>query len=272
MLVLNEDQVMLQDAAKGFVQEKAPVAALRRLRDDKVADGFDRGLWREMAEMGWTGVLVPEDQGGLGFGFVGAGVLCEEMGRTRGFWWGPDGRRLLVSRVDVSPVDVWHVASPVEPWVEPHAMRYPAAGTSNANVGLSIVGLDAHQPVADHELAARRSRMARAKRIVVIADEGIEEYIERRILALGATGYSVIPCEGVGRNDLTGGGVPERKSRVRIEVITLEASAGNIIAWLRQDVFPCHRVTVSVESVEVIRRDHFVAQPAETRELEATAT
>jgi alkylation response protein AidB-like acyl-CoA dehydrogenase len=82
MLVLNDDQVMLQDAARGFVSEKAPVAALRKIRDEKVADGFDRGLWREMAEMGWTGVLVPEDQGGLGFGFVGAGVICEEMGRT----------------------------------------------------------------------------------------------------------------------------------------------------------------------------------------------
>lgn len=82
MLVLNDDQVMLQDAARGFVSEKAPVAALRTIRDEKIADGFDRGLWREMAEMGWTGVLVPEDQGGLGFGFVGAGVICEEMGRT----------------------------------------------------------------------------------------------------------------------------------------------------------------------------------------------
>lgn len=82
MLVLNDDQVMLQDAARGFVSEKAPVAALRKIRDEKVADGFDRGLWRDMAEMGWTGVLVPEDQGGLGFGFVGAGVICEEMGRT----------------------------------------------------------------------------------------------------------------------------------------------------------------------------------------------
>lgn len=82
MLVLNDDQVMLQDAARGFVSEKAPVAALRKIRDDKVTDGFDRDLWRSMAEMGWTGVLVPEDQGGLGFGFVGAGVICEEMGRT----------------------------------------------------------------------------------------------------------------------------------------------------------------------------------------------
>ncbi|MCZ8315921.1 acyl-CoA dehydrogenase [Phreatobacter sp.] len=82
MLVLNDDQVMLQDAARGFVSEKAPVAALRKIRDEKVTDGFDRDLWRSMAEMGWTGVLVPEDQGGLGFGFVGAGVICEEMGRT----------------------------------------------------------------------------------------------------------------------------------------------------------------------------------------------
>lgn len=82
MLVLNDDQVMLQDAARGFASEKAPVAALRTIRDEKIADGFDRGLWRDMAEMGWTGVLVPEDQGGLGFGFVGAGVICEEMGRT----------------------------------------------------------------------------------------------------------------------------------------------------------------------------------------------
>lgn len=82
MLVLNDDQVMLQDAARGFVSEKAPVAALRKIRDDKVTDGFDRDLWRSMAQMGWTGVLVPEDQGGLGFGFVGAGIICEEMGRT----------------------------------------------------------------------------------------------------------------------------------------------------------------------------------------------
>lgn len=82
MLVLNDDQVMLQDAARGFVAEKAPVAALRKIRDGQVAEGFDRDLWRTMAEMGWTGILVPEDQGGLGFGFVGAGIICEEMGRT----------------------------------------------------------------------------------------------------------------------------------------------------------------------------------------------
>ncbi len=81
-LVLTEEQQMLRDSARGFLDEKAPVAALRKLRDDGNEDGFDRGLWKEMAEMGWAGIVVDEDHGGSGFGFVGAGVLAEEMGRT----------------------------------------------------------------------------------------------------------------------------------------------------------------------------------------------
>jgi alkylation response protein AidB-like acyl-CoA dehydrogenase len=81
-LVLSEEQQMLRAAAKGFLAAKSPVAALRKLRDDKSADGFDRGLWRDMAEQGFAGVLVPESHGGVGFGFVGAGLIAEEMGRT----------------------------------------------------------------------------------------------------------------------------------------------------------------------------------------------
>ena len=81
-LILNEEQEMLKESARGFLEEKAPVAALRKLRDEKSEDGFSRELWKEMAEMGWAGILVDEDHGGAGFGFVGAGVLAEEMGRT----------------------------------------------------------------------------------------------------------------------------------------------------------------------------------------------
>ena len=80
-LILTEEQEMLRDAAAGYLAENAPVAALRRLRDTRCADGFDRGLWREMAEMGWAGILIDEDHGGSGFGYAGAGVLAEEMGR-----------------------------------------------------------------------------------------------------------------------------------------------------------------------------------------------
>ncbi|HXI87626.1 MAG TPA: acyl-CoA dehydrogenase family protein, partial [Parvularculaceae bacterium] len=81
-LVLTEEQEMLRESARGFLDEKAPVAALRKLRDSNDPTGFSKSLWKEMAEMGWAGVIVEAEFGGSDFGFVGAGVLAEEMGRT----------------------------------------------------------------------------------------------------------------------------------------------------------------------------------------------
>ena len=69
-------------------------------------------------------------------------IAGEEMGRTRGFWWAPDSDRLLVERVDVAPIDEWWIAAPVDPSVVPTPIRYPAAGTANAEVALAIIGLD----------------------------------------------------------------------------------------------------------------------------------
>ena len=81
-MVLTEEAGMLKDAAKGFLGDSAPVSQLRKLRDEKSEDGFDRKTWAQMAEMGWTGVLVPEEHGGVAMGHVAAGVVAEEMGRT----------------------------------------------------------------------------------------------------------------------------------------------------------------------------------------------
>ncbi|GAB5480431.1 MAG: acyl-CoA dehydrogenase family protein [Parasphingorhabdus sp.] len=81
-LILTEEQEMLQDAANGFLSENAPVAAFREVRDSKNPDGFCRDLWKEMADMGWAGIIVDEEFGGSEFGYVGAGVLAEQMGRN----------------------------------------------------------------------------------------------------------------------------------------------------------------------------------------------
>jgi alkylation response protein AidB-like acyl-CoA dehydrogenase len=81
-LVLNEEQVMLRDAARNFLRERAPVSHLRGLRDSGNREGFSRELWAEMAEMGWTAILVPEEHGGLGYGHTGLGIVLEECGRT----------------------------------------------------------------------------------------------------------------------------------------------------------------------------------------------
>ena len=81
-LVLNEEQSMLRDSARGLISDKAPVAHLRKLRDDKDAIGFSRDLWKTFAEMGFAGLLVPEEFGGSGLGYVEAGVVMEEIGHT----------------------------------------------------------------------------------------------------------------------------------------------------------------------------------------------
>jgi len=81
-LVLNEEQLMLKDAARDFLSERAPVSHLREIRDSGNEDYFSRDLWVEMVEMGWTAILVPEEHGGLGYGFTGLGIVLEESGRT----------------------------------------------------------------------------------------------------------------------------------------------------------------------------------------------
>src|SRR3979411_1304731 len=81
-LVLNEEQSMLRDSARGLISDKAPVSHLRQLRDTKDPTGFSRDLWKTFAEMGFSGLLVPEDFGGGGLGCVEAGVVVEEIGRT----------------------------------------------------------------------------------------------------------------------------------------------------------------------------------------------
>ena len=65
-------------------------------------------------------------------------VAAEEMGRSRGYWWSPDGSQLLIARVDESPVRRWYIADPANPDKAPAQVRYPAAGTPNADVSLLL--------------------------------------------------------------------------------------------------------------------------------------
>ncbi|QTC90369.1 acyl-CoA dehydrogenase family protein [Brevundimonas goettingensis] len=81
-LILTEEQTMLKEAADGFLSENAPVAHLRALRDSHDADGVSRDLWKAFGEMGFAGVIIPEEHGGSGLGAVEAGVMAEALGRT----------------------------------------------------------------------------------------------------------------------------------------------------------------------------------------------
>jgi len=81
-LILNEEQALVRDSARAFLADRAPVSHLRKLRDSRDADGFSRALWKQFAEMGFCGTLLPEELGGSGLGYVEAGVIMEEIGRN----------------------------------------------------------------------------------------------------------------------------------------------------------------------------------------------
>ena len=82
MAVLTEEQSMLRDAARTWTQEKSPVSAFRKMRDSGAPLGYDPAAFAEMAEMGWTGVIIPEEYGGSDFGYLSLGLVLEETGRT----------------------------------------------------------------------------------------------------------------------------------------------------------------------------------------------
>src|SRR5579864_1158684 len=82
MAVLTEEQSMLRDAARTWTQEKSPVSAFRKMRDSGQPLGYDPAAFAEMAEMGWAGVIIPEEYGGSNFGYLSLGLVLEELGRT----------------------------------------------------------------------------------------------------------------------------------------------------------------------------------------------
>ncbi len=78
-----EDQAMLADTARPFMAEEGAIAKqLRHFRDINCKDGFGHALWKQFAELGFTGMLVAEADGGLGMGHVEAGIVLEEVGRN----------------------------------------------------------------------------------------------------------------------------------------------------------------------------------------------
>lgn len=81
-LVLTEDQELLAQTAADFIRQHSPVSRMRALRDTNDPIGFSRDLWKQMAELGWTGILIPDTYGGAGMGLADLAVVLEALGRT----------------------------------------------------------------------------------------------------------------------------------------------------------------------------------------------
>jgi alkylation response protein AidB-like acyl-CoA dehydrogenase len=81
-LVLTEEQEAIRQTAASFARERMPVAHFRALRDRDDDVGFSREAWKELAALGFAGMLVPEAYGGAGLGLAEIGLAFEELGRT----------------------------------------------------------------------------------------------------------------------------------------------------------------------------------------------
>ena len=81
MTILNEEQTMLQDQARTWVREQSPVSRFRAMRDAHGDIGFEQETWGAICELGWGGILIPEQYGGSGLGYRTFGVVLEETGR-----------------------------------------------------------------------------------------------------------------------------------------------------------------------------------------------
>ena len=81
-LILNEEQQFLKDTAKNFAEERTPINHFRSLRDNKDNLLWDKDTWKEMVNLGWSGILIPEEYGGSNFGLTGISVILQECGKT----------------------------------------------------------------------------------------------------------------------------------------------------------------------------------------------
>ena len=131
-----------------------------------------------------TEIIGPGGEPGLSYGLAEF-IAAEEMGRTRGYWWAPDGTALLVARVDSTPVHRWYIADPANPARPAAEVAYPAAGTPNADVTLVLAGLDGSRAPLDWD-------RARFPYLVTVNWDGVDPLIvvqsrdQRRMLLLSA--------------------------------------------------------------------------------------
>ena len=138
----SEDQAMLKDSVAPFLADNAPVKHMRTLRDSNDATGFSRDLWKQFAEMGFTGILIPEAEGGLGLGHVEAGIVLEEIGRNL------TPSPFLTTAV--AAVEALKTAG-----AEVRGQWFPRIATGDAIIALAIDEASKHRPAATALVAER---------------------------------------------------------------------------------------------------------------------
>jgi len=122
---------------------------------------------------------------------------------------------------------------------------------------LTIRGLEDHRTTSEHAFATRKRGLADLRRVTIVAGESLRDRLIGEVIRLGVSGYTLIPCLGVGRRGLAAGTAPENAPQIRIEIILPPEQSEQLLGYLRREILPLHRVTACVETVEVIDPGRF---------------
>jgi alkylation response protein AidB-like acyl-CoA dehydrogenase len=133
-LILTDEQTMLRESARNFLTTESPVSQLRQLRDTADATGFSPALWQQFADMGFSGVLVPEAFGGMGLGYVEAGIVMEQIGHNL------SASPFLASNV-VATAALLHAGNPTQ-----QALWLPRLASGAVIATLAVEEYTKHQP------------------------------------------------------------------------------------------------------------------------------
>jgi dipeptidyl-peptidase-4 len=190
-------RIVLADLVEGGVRDLAVDGSPFDPRLDPTGRrvAYVAGGSLHVAELGGGATaLASDDDPDVSWGMAEF-VAAEEMEREEGYWWSPDGERIAAERVDERNVPIWHIFDAVEPGSEPRAVRYPAAGTTNADVRLFLLGLDGSRVEVEWDREAFeylprvtwprsgpltilvQSRDQRTTRILAVGDDGRTELL-----------------------------------------------------------------------------------------------
>ncbi len=120
-----------------------------------------------------------------------------------------------------------------------------------------VIGLESHRPFTAHAQAARRKELQRLQRITIVTDPDVEETLASNLVRLGVSGFTMIPCYGVGKDGIRMGSLGP-KPQIRVEVIATTKTCEAIFDYLHRELQTSHRLTYCVEEVRVSQLDRFM--------------
>ena len=188
-MLLSQEQELLKDSAVAFLADQAPVAQQRRLRDEKVEQGFDTQLWQQMVEMGWPVAVLPEEHDGLAAGYLGMGAVFEAIGRNL-------SAQPLLSQAVIAPELLIRAGSKAQ---QAHWLPLLAAG--EARIALAIDEKSGeHLPAKLATIATQTDKgwSLSGEKSFVIDGIAANAFIVLAASAEGAQGLWLVPADAQG--------------------------------------------------------------------------